>query len=208
MQHRYLLFVRFLLVNIVATALVVAAFLQGWLDGLIYGHLRELSALIVLVFLYGLCLCGFRVWRHSADLDAVLAAAPDPESWAGRYLAQLQGAESEGRATMAAALRLRLTDRIVGIRDIANALIFLGLVGTVIGFIVALSGVDPKAAGDVENVSSMVATLINGMSVALHTTLTGAVLYIWLTLNYRILVSGTVDLIAGAMELGERRAGS
>ena len=101
-----------------------------------------------------------------------------------------------------------MTDRIVGIRDIANALIFLGLVGTVIGFIVALSGVDPESAGDVENVSKMVSTLINGMSVALHTTLVGAILYVWLTLNYRILVAGTVDLIAATVELGERRAGT
>lgn len=59
-----------------------------------------------------------------------------------------------------------------------------------------------------ENVSGMVATLISGMSIALHTTLVGAVLYVWLTLNYRILVSGTVDLIAATVELGERRAGA
>ena len=208
MHHRYLLFTRFLLTNVVATALVVAAYLQGWLDGMIHAHLRELLLLIVLVFLYGLFLCGLRVWRHGADLDAVKASAPNDESWAGRYLAQLRDADGGGRANLAGALRLRLTDRIVGIRDIANALIFLGLVGTVIGFIVALSGVDPDSAGDVENVSKMVSTLINGMSIALHTTLVGAILYVWLTLNYRILVTGTVDLIAATVELGERRAGA
>ena len=208
MHHRYLLFIRFLLTNVVATALVAAAYLQGWLDGMIHGHLRELSILIVLVFLYGLCLCGLRVWRHGADLDAVKASIPGDDSWSGRYLAQLRETNAEGRANLAGALRLRLTDRVVGIRDIANALIFLGLVGTVIGFIVALSGVDPQSAGEVENVSAMVATLINGMSIALHTTLVGAVLYVWLTLNYRILVAGTVDLIAATVELGERRAGT
>ncbi len=175
---------------------------------MIHGHLRELSGLIVLVFIYGLCLCGVRVWRHGTDLDAVKASASGADSWADRYLADLRSAGAEGRSNLAAALRLKLTDRIVGIRDIANALTFLGLVGTVIGFIVALSGVDPAKAGEVENVSGMVATLISGMSIALHTTLVGAVLYVWLTLNYRILVSGTVDLIAATVELGERRAGA
>ncbi len=208
MQHRHLLFTRFLLTNVVLGALAGAAYLQGWLDGMIHGHLRELSGLIVLVFLFGLGLCGIRIWRHGADLDAVKASAPGADSWAGRYMAQLTAADSEGRANLAGALRLRLTDRIAGIRDIANALIFLGLVGTVIGFIVALSGVDPEQAGEVEKVSSMVATLISGMSIALHTTLVGAILYVWLTLNYRILVSGTVDLIAATVELGERRAGA
>ena len=178
LQHRYLLFTRYLLVNIVAVALVGAAYLQGWLDGMINGRLRELLLLIVLVFLYGLCLCGARVWRHGAALDAVKASAPDIGGWAGHYLAQLQGADAAGRANLAGALRLRLTDRVVGIRDIANALIFLGLVGTVIGFIIALSGVDPQSAGEVEKVSTMVATLISGMSIALHTTLVGAVLYV------------------------------
>ena len=80
-------------------------------------------------------------------------------------------------------------------------LVFLGLIGTVIGFIIALSGVDPAAATEVENVAAMISTLINGMSVAMYTTLIGSVLYIWLIINYRILVTGTVDLIATIMEL-------
>jgi hypothetical protein len=42
--------------------------------------------------------------------------------------------------------------------------------------------------------------------VALNTTLIGAIFYLWLTMNYRILTSGTVSLIAEIIELGERRA--
>ena len=105
-------------------------------------------------------------------------------------------------------LRLKLTNRIVVVRHIANALVFLGLIGTVIGFIIALSGIDPESASKAENVAAMVATLIGGMSVALYTTLIGSVLYIWLTVSYRILVTGTVDLIASTIELGEARAGT
>jgi hypothetical protein len=61
-------------------------------------------------------------------------------------------------------LRLKLTNRIVVVRHIANALVFLGLIGTV--------------------------------------------LCIWLTVVYRILVTGTVDLIATIIDLGEARAGA
>jgi biopolymer transport protein ExbB/TolQ len=202
-QYRYLLFTRFALVNVLATALAVAAYLQGWLDGIFQAHLRELSGLIVLVFLYGLVLCAAKIWRHGNDLNDLEAGTPDTRSQSGRYLAQARGGNTEGRGIRAEALRLKLADAIVSVRHIADALIFLGLIGTVIGFIVALSGVDPAAAGRVENVSAMVATLINGMSVALYTTLIGAVLYIWLIVNYRILVTGTVDLIAATLELGE-----
>ena len=121
------------------------------------------------------------------------------------YLDRVAKSDSQSRALQAGSLRLELTDRIVTVRHIANALIFLGLIGTVIGFIIALSAVDPNAASD-ENVAGVIATLIDGMSVALNTTLVGATLYLWLTVNYRILTSGTVTPIAEVIGLGERRA--
>jgi hypothetical protein len=192
MLYRYLLVVRFALVNLVATAFLFAAYMQGWLDGLFAERLRELAGGIFLVFLYGLILCGARVWRHSVELNDIKAGTPDPESQAGRYLSQAPRTTSESRSLKADALRLKLTNRIVGVRHIANALVFLALIGTVIGFIIALSGVDPESASKAENVAAMVATLIGGMSVALYTTLIGAVLYVWLIVVYRILVSGTV----------------
>jgi hypothetical protein len=208
MLYRYLLVVRFVLVNLVAAALLAAAYMQGWLDGVFVERLRELSGAIFLVFLYGLGICGARVWRHSIQLNQLKAGTPDPESRIGRYLSRASGASPESRSLQAGTLRLKLTDRIVVVRHIANALVFLGLIGTVIGFIIALSGVDPESASNAENVAAMVATLIGGMSVALYTTLIGAVLYIWLTVAYRILVTGTVDLIATTIELGEVRAGT
>lgn len=208
MLYRYLLVVRFALVNLVGAALLFAAYMQGWLDGFFAERLRELSGGIFLVFLYGLVLCGVRVWRHSVELNEVKTGTPDPESRVGRYLSRAPGASPESRFLQADALRLKLTNRIVIVRHIANALVFLGLIGTVIGFIIALSGIDPESASKVEKVTAMVATLIGGMSVALYTTLIGAVLYIWLIVVYRILVTGTVDLIATTIELGEARAGT
>ncbi len=208
LQFRYLLVARFALSNLVAIGLCLAAYLQGWLDGILTAHLRELSLLIFLVFVYGLVLCAGKLWQNSSDLNDIKVGAPKEHSQAGKYLRHVKAAGSESRAIQAGALRLRLTERIVIVRHIANALIFLGLIGTVIGFIVALSGVDPAAAGEVENVKAMVSTLINGMSVALYTTLVGAVFYVWLIINYRLLVTGTVDLISTTLELGEQRAGS
>ena len=208
MLYRYLLVVRFALINLVAAALLVATYMQGWLDGVFAERLREMSGAIFLVFLYGLVVCGARVWRHSVELNEVKAGTPDPESRAGQYLSRAPGARPESRILQAGMLRLKLTNRIVGVRHIANALVFLGLIGTVIGFIIALSGIDPESASRAENVAAMVTTLIGGMSVALYTTLIGAVLYIWLIVGSRILVTGTVDLIAATIELGEARGGT
>lgn len=206
MNYRYLLFTRYALVNIVAAALLIAAYLQNWLDGILQAHLVELTAFIFAVFVYGLILCGIKIWHHSVEINNLKAGTPDPESRAGRFLKQTENAGPESRTIQAETLRLKLTNGIVDVRHIANALVVLGLIGTVIGFIIALSGVDPKSASNADSVAAMVATLISGMSVALYTTLVGAVLHVWLIVNYRILTTGTVDLIAAIVELSESRA--
>ena len=69
---------------------------------------------------------------------------------------------------------------------IADKLVFLGLLGTVLGFIIALSGVDPATVGEASAIAPMVARLIDGMGTALHTTLVGAIGYVWLDLNQRL----------------------
>jgi biopolymer transport protein ExbB/TolQ len=122
------------------------------------------------------------------------------------YCRGVAGRDGPSRAISASALRLRLAARIAAVRHVANSLVILGLIGTVIGFIVALSGVDPKAVADVNAIAPMVSTLIGGMSIALHTTLIGAVLNVWLMVNYRLLETGTVQLIAAIVERGESHA--
>ena len=82
----------------------------------------------------------------------------------------------------------------------------LGLIGTVIGFIVALSGVEPDAASDVAAIGPMISTLIAGMAIALYTTLVGSLLQLWLMVNVRLLEGGTVKLLTATVELGERHA--
>lgn len=73
------------------------------------------------------------------------------------------------------------------VRWIGGTLVFLGLLGTVVGFIVALSGVDPQKAGDVAAISPMVSALLRGMATALYTTLVGSVAYLWLSVNAYVL---------------------
>jgi hypothetical protein len=57
--------------------------------------------------------------------------------------------------------------------------VFLGLIGTVVDIVIALSAVDPDAVADPAKVAPMVAELLDGMGVALTTTLVGVVLHLW-----------------------------
>ena len=205
MQFRYLLFARFLLINLVSTGFLIAVFLQGWLDAMFRDEIIRLVSVIAAVFVYGLILCAVQVWRTSVELNDVKTGTPAPGSRAGKFLATIYDAGVESRTLAANALRTKLLTRIAIVRHIANSLVFLGLIGTVIGFIIALSAVDAKASADADTIAPVITRLISGMSIALYTTLVGAVLHIWLIVNHRLLSSGTSNLYTSLIELGESR---
>ncbi len=205
--HRHVLVLRFALLNIVAAGLLAAVYLQGWLDDALHGYTAWLTLGICAVFVFGLLLCARRIWRTSVELNAVKQLEPPGMSRAGTYLASIAGRSAESRSITANLLHNRLGNPIVVVRQTADSLVFLGLVGTVIGFIVALSGIDPQASAQVDEVASMVSTLVAGMSIALYTTLFGSVLHVWLMVNHRLLATGTSNLFNAIVELGEQRVG-
>ncbi|HSH08402.1 MAG TPA: MotA/TolQ/ExbB proton channel family protein [Burkholderiales bacterium] len=203
---RYYHVLQFVLINVVSAALCAAAWLEGWLEGAFTGYSLWLCLVIIAVFLYGLGYCGLCLWCVVREHDDVQAGAAQPQSRSARYRAQARGAGAESRATAAQLLRMQLAQAPATVRHIAGILVLLGLVGTVIGFIVALSGVDPQKVPAVDNVAPMVARLINGMSIALYTTLIGSVLHLWLMLTQRILAGGALALYQVTVEQGERDA--
>ncbi|MPY72205.1 MAG: hypothetical protein GEU92_19270 [Alphaproteobacteria bacterium] len=101
-------------------------------------------------------------------------------------------------------MRTQLASRIAIIRYVANILVLLGLIGTVLGFVIALSAVSAEGSGDVSKVAPMVAKLLVGMSVALYTTLVGTVLHLWLSANYHLLAVGVANFTSHLIARGER----
>jgi len=203
--HRYLLVLRFALLNMVGFALLGIAYVHGLVHKVIVADPTYLAVLIFFVFLGGLGVCARKVWQTSRELNR-LREHDAAEPAAVPHLAPLLGRTAESRTNLAGAARLRLSHRIAIVRNIANALVLLGLIGTVLGFIIALSGVDPARASDISAIAPMVSTLISGMSTALYTTLVGAILNVWLMANHQLLAGGTVKLIAALVERAEDHA--
>lgn len=204
-SHRYLLLLRFAVLNLVAAALLGAAWIKGWVPAVLAGDTTRLVLVIGAVFLFGLFSCGRKIWQTSVEINQLKEQRAGGGTRIDRYLASVRGRDGQTRALVASALKLKLATRIASVRHLANSLVFLGLIGTVVGFIMALSGVNADTVGDVNAIGPMVSTLISGMSVALYTTLVGAVLNIWLMSNYRLLEGGTVTLVTAIVEEGERR---
>jgi hypothetical protein len=201
--HRYLL-LRFILANVIALALLGAAAGQGWVGVILAADQGGLCRAITAVFIVGLVWSGQRALELSRGLNELERFVKVPGAQAPAYLAALAGCAADSRAILASSLRLKLATRIAPIRHIANSLVLLGLIGTVVGFIIALSGVRPEVVSDVGAIGPMVSTLIGGMSVALYTTLVGSLLNVWLMVNVRLLEGGTVKLLTATVELGER----
>lgn len=202
-----MLILRFTLLNIVASGFLMAIYFQGWLDDAFKSYTGWLTLGICAVFVFGMFLCTLRIWRTNQDLNAISENAFANASRVKRYLESVAQRSAESRIISANLLRNRLGTQIAVIRQIADSLVFFGLVGTVIGFIVALSGVDPQTSTQVDEVATMVATLVSGMSIALYTTLVGAVLHVWLMVNHRLLATATSALFNNTVELGEQRVG-
>ena len=204
--HRYLLLLLFILANAIGVALIGVAAGQGWIGQLLAADEGGLCRAIAAVCLVGLVWSGHQALQLSRALNELERFAKVPGARAPAYLESIAACAVESRALLASSLRLRLASRIAPIRHLANSLVLLGLIGTVIGFIIALSGVRPEVVSDVNAIGPMVSTLITGMSVALYTTLVGSLLNVWLMVNVRLLEGGTVKLLTATIELGERHA--
>ncbi len=62
-------------------------------------------------------------------------------------------------------------------------LVTLGLIGNLIGFVLAMHGIDTGALGTAEGVQKVAANLLAGMGVAFCSSLVGAVASIWISIN-------------------------
>ncbi len=86
---------------------------------------------------------------------------------------------------------------------IAETMLRLGLLGTVIGFIFMLAPLANVQSIDVGQMREILASMSGGMAVALYTTLCGLIGGILLKLEYFFLDGGTEELVAMVAEITE-----
>jgi MotA/TolQ/ExbB proton channel family len=87
---------------------------------------------------------------------------------------------------------LRFLHRWRDVQWLATNVVRLGLLGTVVGLIIAFSAATTgNAAADPSAVRPMITAVVNGMHVALYATLLGITVNLWLKINLRLL--GDID---------------
>ena len=205
MQYKYLLILRYSLINLVGLVFLFVLITQGYVSKAIKADITNMVIVILALFSVGFILSAYRTFWLSRELNYSYLKVLPPNSIAKDFLQNSKKLDASSRNNLAASLRIKLSSKINFIKFMANTLVILGLIGTVIGFIIALSGVDGSVSSNPEEVSKMVSTLIQGMSVALYTTLVGSICSVWLNICYQIMSTGANNLLSKIIELGEKK---
>ena len=205
MQYKYLLILRYSLINLVGLIFLFVLITQGYVTKAIKADITNMVIVILTLFAVGFILAAYRTFWLSRELNYSFLKILPNHSLAKKFLQNSIKLDASSRNNLAASLRIKLSSKISYIKFMANTLVILGLIGTVIGFIIALSGVDGSVSSNPEEVSKMVSTLIQGMSVALYTTLVGSICSVWLNICYQIMSTGANKLLSKIIELGEKK---
>jgi hypothetical protein len=119
-------------------------------------------------------------------------------------------AETQGSGRLDQTLLLRtLADRLRGSNAIgafaSDTLMKLGLLGTIIGFIIMLAPIAGLDAADKLAMKSSMGLMSDGMAVAMYTTLAGLVGSILIRVQYYMLDAATQRVFSDAVTLTETR---
>ena len=157
---------------------------RGWWGRLVDGDPSGISLAIVALALVVTLWCGRRAWWLQAQ------ARP------GSAWRQQHRADRSATPDLAAQL---LGERSHGPHETAwwftAAAIKLGLLGTVVGFIVMATEIGQLPSFDIDQVQTLLKQMTGGMAIALYTTLVGLTANLWLGLQL-LLLDRMADRIA------------
>lgn len=208
-----------------------AAFRNNLIDQLISTDQSYLSAVILCLFIVASLDAGRRarqlgnelcsamqlatqargkdaLFIRDAEQGACFAAATASDSYAHHHLHLLANKTLQHGSLCNQDLLLERLENALGRGHetgwfLADLMIRLGLLGTVIGFIFMLGSVAHVSSVDIHALQQLLTSMSGGMRIALYTTLTGLGAGILLGFQYRLL-DGAVDrLMAEIIELSE-----
>jgi hypothetical protein len=219
-----------LLLWMIFTGLCVFAVVLLWRYGLIHLMVTSdrtyISSLIAVFYIITSCHCLWRTWAIAREGEAarrsrnILSAADGTKAVdaerlpAGlvtdhiRSLVTKARAQAAGRIDQTLLLR-SLADRLRGSNGFgafaSDTLMKLGLLGTIIGFIIMLAPIATLDAADKAAMKSSMGLMSDGMAVAMYTTLAGLVGSILVRIQYYMLDAATQRVFSDAVTLTETR---
>jgi hypothetical protein len=205
----------------------------GFIHLMVASDRTYISTLIAVLYIFtcGHCFWRTRAIAREAEAarrcrailaapDSARALAPDahvlPRGMVSDHIrslvtkAETQGGGKIGAGRVDQTLLLRsLADRLRGSNGfgafVSDTLMKLGLLGTIIGFIIMLAPIAGLDAADKVAMKSSMGLMSDGMAVAMYTTLAGLVGSILIRIQYYMLDAATQRVFSDAVTLTETR---
>jgi len=221
-----------LLLWMIFTGLSIFAFVLLWRYGfirlMVISDRTYISTLIVVLYVITCFHCFWRTRAIAREAEAArrcrtILSAPGGTSAiegdtsalpaglvSGHIRSLVTKAETQGAGRIDQTLLLRsLADRLRGSNGfgafVSDTLMKLGLLGTIVGFIIMLAPIAGLDAADKVAMKSSMGLMSDGMAVAMYTTLAGLVGSILVRIQYYMLDAATQRVFSDAVVLTETR---
>jgi biopolymer transport protein ExbB/TolQ len=217
----YLLLMRFVIVNAIAGVAFFLVWRTGWVKNILTTDGTYICRIILVFFAGAVVVCSWKLFKMTRDLNIAreyirllkkegnIAACEKIEQGNSRlalYLTEIKGLSAEDRYSLEADLRENMAHKISGVGNNMTRLVTLGIIGTVIGMKLFITGFEITGHAADPNVRELLNAVLPGLNVAVSATLVGGIASFWLEWLFEILESGNGQLISALIKAGVYRA--
>lgn len=198
-KNRNRLVYMWLVLNGFGAALLFAAYQEGYITKVLSEDMTGISLGLMVALGFSVLLSGFRALQINADLNRTGLIAEEVR------MKRMMGMSTTGGPTDAdlrEALSTRLSSRIESFNLIANLMVAVGIIGTVIGIIMGFADIPNDLTVNQTSAMSFIKQVLSGLSTAFLTTLVGAIGAAWTSINHHLLSKSSAELYAGILEGG------
>ncbi len=158
----------------------------GFISGLFKDDISYISTLIVSIFIFYLFRGGYYLFKLRYAIDDVNHNDKNIENnifidILHEY--RVSSAKNSNKKPFQEELKLKLYEIVDNGFFVSDTLLKLGIVGTVIGFIIMLSSLSTIDEMNLSKMNNLLLSMSSGMKVALYTTLSGLICSILLTIQ-------------------------
>lgn len=204
-DHSRMLVARYFLLNLIGVVGLAFAWQIGLIQVIYTVDTSRISIGTFVIFLYGDLLCGWHLVKVGLELDR--ATTTGSSLRLERYRAALGSTNDPD--SVREALAERMGSRTTYLPRLCSMLANIGLFGTVYGLTYAMLGASMALAhttsGSFEQLRAILGPALEGVGIALTTTLVGLALNEWLEWTVQVLDTGTRTLYARIIELGAEK---
>lgn len=159
----------------------------GYISNIFKADISYISSLIFIIFNFYLIQCGYYLYKLR---DAVFTIDTNNSSISNNIFLDISSEylklsdNNDNQENLKDDFKSKLYEFVDNGFFISDLLLKLGIIGTVIGFIIMLSSLSAIDEMNLSKMNNLLLSMSAGMKVALYTTLTGLVASILLTIQY------------------------